>query len=182
MHYFSILISVICLLFLNSCTGDYQVIHAFDNNKDESSQEHNITNDFIVVDIKGEVMYPGVYKIREGSLLIELIDLAGGYTKHADIDKINQASIIYANQMIQIPKLVELTYENSTNGTSNSLININQASSTELSKLPGIGTAKAEAIVAYREGIGYYSSIEDLKKVKGIGNDLYEKVKDYVCI
>ncbi|GAB4342180.1 MAG: hypothetical protein Kow0089_17050 [Desulfobulbaceae bacterium] len=56
-------------------------------------------------------------------------------------------------------------------------ININSATAAELEALPGIGPAKAEAIVKYREEHGKFKKIEDLVLVKGIGEKVLEKIK-----
>ena len=61
-------------------------------------------------------------------------------------------------------------------------ININQATVKELSALPGIAKKKAEAIIAYREKNGKFSTIEDIKKVEGIGKDIFEKIKDHIVL
>ena len=61
-------------------------------------------------------------------------------------------------------------------------ININRASLLELISLPGIGEKKAQAIIEYRENIGSFKSKEDIKKVKGIGEGIYTKIKDIIEI
>lgn len=61
-------------------------------------------------------------------------------------------------------------------------ININNASLLELISLPGIGEKKAQAIIEYREKIGSFKSKEDIKKVKGIGEGIYTKIKDIIEI
>lgn len=59
-------------------------------------------------------------------------------------------------------------------------ININTATVAELETLPGIGPAKAEAIVKYREEKGNFKSAEDLKNVQGIGDKMYEKISSEI--
>ena len=66
--------------------------------------------------------------------------------------------------------------------TTNFPININTASQEELETLPGIGASKAEAIIEYRNEKGNFQTIEELKEVTGIGENLYEKVKDYITV
>lgn len=61
-------------------------------------------------------------------------------------------------------------------------ININTASASDFDKLPGIGASKAESIVQYREKNGPFEKIEDLKEISGIGDALFEKIKDYITI
>ncbi len=61
-------------------------------------------------------------------------------------------------------------------------INLNTATKDELETLPGVGASKAEAIIQYREEIGVFKNIEELKEVSGIGDALFEKVKDYITV
>lgn len=62
------------------------------------------------------------------------------------------------------------------------LISINSATLEELLTLPGIGSSKAEAIIEYRNQIGRFTSLEQIKEVSGIGNSVYEKIKDYITL
>lgn len=61
-------------------------------------------------------------------------------------------------------------------------ININTASANELLKLSQIGEKKAEAIVTYRDEHGSFTAIEDITKVKGIGDKIFEKIKDHITV
>ena len=75
--------------------------------------------------------------------------------------------------------------ENSESNTDTSIqeiININTATASDFDKLPGIGASKAEAIIQYREEHGNFSRIEDLKEISGIGDALFEKIKDYITV
>lgn len=64
----------------------------------------------------------------------------------------------------------------------NILVNINTAGKDELTKIPGVGDSKAHAIIKYREENGDFNDIEDIKKVSGIGESLFEKIKDYITV
>jgi competence protein ComEA len=61
-------------------------------------------------------------------------------------------------------------------------INLNTASKDELVALPGVGPAKAQAIVDYRKAHGPFKSIEELKDVKGIGAKRFEKIKGDLAV
>lgn len=61
-------------------------------------------------------------------------------------------------------------------------INLNKATLTELTSLPGIGNAKATAIIAYRKTHGNFQNIEEIKKVTGIGDAVYEKIKEQIIV
>ncbi|WP_235801820.1 ComEA family DNA-binding protein [Ureibacillus manganicus] len=69
-----------------------------------------------------------------------------------------------------------------TTFTASNLININLANESDLLTLPGIGPSKAQAIITYRDENGRFQSIEDLKKVSGIGDKTFEKLKEFITI
>lgn len=62
------------------------------------------------------------------------------------------------------------------------VVNINTATKAELDTLPGIGPSKAEAIITYRETVGRFNTIEDIKNVKGIGDKTFQNLKDYITV
>ena len=66
------------------------------------------------------------------------------------------------------------------NQSDQGLININSATKEQLLKIPGIGEAKAKAIINYREKNGNFKTIEDIQNVEGIGSKLYEEIKIYI--
>ncbi len=67
------------------------------------------------------------------------------------------------------------------NGSSDK-ININKADETQLQDIPGIGPAKASAIIEYRELNGSFKTIEDIKNISGIGDKTFEKLKDLISV
>lgn len=73
--------------------------------------------------------------------------------------------------------------ENRTSKYKSNLVNINTATESELSdNLKGIGNVMAKRIVEYRDKNGGFSSIEEIKNVKGIGEKLFDKIKDYITV
>lgn len=146
------------------------------------------------VDIKGEVLRPGVYEFSCESRIQEVIKKAGGFTEEADETKINLAQKISDQMQIIVPNLhskqeegvTEGNYEkgNSSNTTpSNSkqgTVNINTATLEELQTIKGIGKKKAEAILQYRKEHGAFRSKEDLLQVKGIGKKALEAIESQV--
>ncbi|GAM13332.1 helix-hairpin-helix domain-containing protein [Mesobacillus selenatarsenatis] len=152
--------------------------------KDESNVEEKIM--VMMADIKGAVENPGVYEIYEGGRVVDLIELAGGLAKDADTAAINFALYVQDEMAIYVPRIGEdvnavlpvQVGETAENGT----VNLNSAGSSELQTLPGIGPAKAEAIIEYRESNGPYKSIEDLKEISGIGDKTFEKLKDLISV
>lgn len=155
--------------------------------KDELEQPESI-----MVDVKGQIHKPGVYQAHNGERVIDVINRAGGVTEKADKTQVNFAEHIQDEMVIYIPAKGEeglMTPVPSggsgvtANGSaSQAKINLNQADATELQNLPGIGPAKAAAIIEYRETSGAFQTVEDLKNVSGIGDKTFEKLKDLVDI
>lgn len=147
----------------------------------------NNTTNKIIVEIKGEVKNPDVYEIDDGSIIRDLINMAGGLTEEANIDGINRAEKLRANQLIVIPNK-DSTNNNiisnsvSTGVSSDGIININTATLSELQNINGIGEVKAQSIIDYREKNGGFKSIEEIKNVDGIGSKTFEKIKDQISI
>lgn len=158
----------------------------------EVVQTENISNNKIIVEIKGEVNNPNVYFLNEGSRLYELIDMAGGTTDLADISNVNRAASLMDGQCVVIENINDknnlgTVASSSEVGGVGSLggeprININTASKDELTKLSGVGDSKAEAIIEYRTKSGGFKKVEDLKNVDGIGEKTVEKLKDKITV
>ncbi len=134
------------------------------------------------VDISGAVVKPGVYVVSSDTRIFELIEKAGGLQEDADIDSINRASFVKDGDKIIIPKKGE-TGDATSSGTeaSSGKVNINTASVDELKTLSGVGDAIAGRIVEYRKG-KRFSSPEDIKNVKGIGDSTYERIKGSITV
>lgn len=142
--------------------------------------------------VSGEVKNPGVVTIENSKRLIDAIDLLGGFTEEADLNKINLAMTIEDEMHYIIPKIGEEINNNNNNENAtqnniksqegNSKININIANVSDLDKLPGIGEATANKILNYREEKGQFKSIEEIKNVNGIGDKKYEDIKEMITI
>ena len=146
------------------------------------------------VDIKGEVLRPGVYEFSCVSRIQEVIKKAGGFTEEADETKINLAQKISDQMQIIVPNLHSkqeggVTEGNSEKGNSSNTIpsnskqgtvNINTATLEELQTIKGIGKKKAEAILQYRKEHGAFRTKEDLLQVKGIGKKALEAIESQV--
>ena len=146
------------------------------------------------VDIKGEVLRPGVYEFSCESRIQEVIKKAGGFTEEADEIKINLAQKISDQMQIIVPNLNSkqeggVTEGNSEKGnlsntTPSNLkqgtVNINTATLEELQTIKGIGKKKAEAILQYRKEHGSFRTKEDLLQVKGIGKKALEAIESQV--
>ncbi len=165
-------------------------------NTQECVDAHKKEPKTIYVYVCGAVYAPGVYAIEEGSRICDLFQIAGGLTEGAAEDYWNQARILSDGEMIYVPTEEEAkersdaqksaagstTGQSDTNSGETKKININTASIEELMTLPGIGEAKALAIIAYRQENGDFSNIEQLKDISGIKDGVYTKIKDYIVV
>lgn len=187
---------------------DINTIETSEENETKEQEKVDITKK-IMVYITGEVKNPGIYELEENSRIKDVIEKAGGLKETADITDINLATILQDEDKITIPtkdKTMEekqnteriqsnkqsKTTEKSQNTTSistnttgknqNTKVNINTATQTELETLPGIGPSIASKIVSYRKENGKFKSIEEIKKVNGIGESKYKKIKELIKV
>lgn len=141
----------------------------------------------IFVHVCGAVKKPDVYKLKEGTRIVEAIRLAGGLTKNAAGDLINQAAILTDGQQLYIPTVNEAGDSGRNNSTSSGTIqsdkvNINTANEEELMTLTGIGEAKAKSIIDYRQANGGFKNIEDIKNIDGIKESVFNKISDKITV
>ena len=182
------------------------------DNKEVSAENVEITKTDVTnvtskvyVDIKGSVKKPGVYQVSADSIVWNVINLSGGFTKNAYTKNINLSQkvkdemVIYVfskNEMSKMNNTVKtdtacttnvinydncITTEKNATETSTSLVNINTASKEELMNVSGIGASKADSIIAYRIKTPF-SKIEDIMNVSGIGESLFDKIKKYITV
>jgi competence protein ComEA len=144
----------------------------------------------VTIDIAGEVINPGVYKLKGEGRINDALVVAGGLAAGADRDwvekNLNQAERLVDGQKIYIPKVGEsITSGKNVLGTSQSeskIIRINTATVEELDKLSGVGPAIAGRIIDYRTKVGGFKNIEELKLVSGIGDKLFDKIKNEIAL
>ena len=195
----------------------YQKLSLKKNQKEEIVQEEEVSfkkmeskeENYIKVDIKGEVVLPGIYSLVEGSRVIDVIAMAGGLGENADTSVVNLSKKIYDEMVIIIYSRDQVAHFYETKQQEknvldqcrsneeyalvndaciqeevdfSSKININRASVEELMTLPGIGEAKAKDIIAYREEVGPFQTIEDIMNVHGIGESVYSQIKENIIV
>lgn len=144
----------------------------------------------IYVYVCGAVNCPDVYQAEEGSRLFEFIEMAGGFTSEAATSSLNLARIVSDGEQIRVFTQEEIAQgmtvvsesDTAQSGTGDGLVNINTASLSELTGVSGIGESRAQAIIDYREKNGAFRSIEEIKKVDGIKDGLFSKIKDFITI
>jgi competence protein ComEA len=144
----------------------------------------------ILVHVAGAVAGPGVYTLPAGSRVQDAVQAAGGLLPQADPNNINMAAFVQDGDQVIIPTLppTPLPESQATPGTDTRapgmivLININTATQTELESLPEIGPAIAQKIIEYRQKNGPFKKIEDIMKVPGIGEKIFEAIKQLITV
>lgn len=151
--------------------------------------ESSLPKQEITVYVTGAVNKPGLVKVPEGARAADAVNACGGLLPTADGEKINMAQSLKDGQQLKVPEKA------GTNGKTDSgkmdktkaadsgeKVNINTADEKALDTLPGVGPAMAKRIIEYRESEGAFQSIEDIKKIRGIGEAKFAKMKDKICI
>ncbi|MBO7362257.1 MAG: helix-hairpin-helix domain-containing protein [Lachnospiraceae bacterium] len=144
----------------------------------------------IVVYICGSVQDPGVYELPAGSRVCDGLDAAGGFSEGADEKRINLAGMLEDGDMVFFPEVGEALAEGASDyitgreeqSATGALININTAGEQALCTLPGIGSSKAQAIISYREEHGSFKDIKEIMNVNGIGENLFNQIKDLIRV
>lgn len=160
------------------------------------------------VDIKGAVNLPGIYSMKTSSRVIDVINEAGGLTELADTSVINLSKkiidemviIIYTKDQVanftKVKETEKIIQDKCNQLDENSLkndacikteeittkISINNSSKEQLMTLQGIGESKANDIIKYREENGPFNTIEDIKNVPGIGDNLFAQIKEDITL
>lgn len=133
--------------------------------------------------ICGEVVSPGVYEMEEGSRIFQAVEKAGGFTERAAVESLNMAERISDGMKIEVLNVEEAKAAASApSGGIKSKVNLNSASREELMTLRGIGEAKADDIIRYREVHGRFETIRDIMKISGIKDSAFEKIKEDITV
>lgn len=145
----------------------------------------------ICVHVCGAVNAPGVYEMAEGSRVCDAVALAGGFAEDADSTWINQAGYVQDGQQLYVYTAEETQGlsrdapphgEAAVQDTADGLVNLNTAGREELMTLPGIGEAKADAIIAWRTEHGAFGAIEEIQQISGIKEAVFSKIKDRITV
>lgn len=175
--------------------------------KKQAKEDKETVSQKVLIDVKGEVNTPGVYELTVDNTVIDAIKKAGGLTSQSDTSNINLSKkledemviIVYSKEEIkEMNKEIEcppcndvcvtkedekaLLEEKETEEKITGKVNLNEADIEALQTLDGIGEVKAKAIIDYRDKNGPFKQIEDIKNVSGIGDSVYEKIKDNITV
>lgn len=159
-----IFVIAVFIFYLFSCNEKNEVINV---------SSINSKNDLVVVNVSGEVYRAGKYEISKTWTIKMLFEYVG-VKDTADLSGFDLLGNVESRNYY-IPKIVHTKEEDSKK------VNINKASKEELMTLQGIGESIAGRIISYREK-NPFKSIEELKNVSGIGEKLYEKIKDFITV
>lgn len=200
----SVLLNIVFLLNPKKITKKEIIYKEAKITKEENKTEK------IFVEIKGAIVTPGVYEMNINNRVIDLINKAGGLLDNANVDYLNLSSKlkdemvvkVYTNEELNDKKKVEIIYEyipmdcecpikeceikEETKININKMtneetkININKATKEELMTLSGFGETKALNVLKYRSENGNFKKIEDIMNVSGIGENVFNKIKEYI--
>lgn len=148
---------------------------------EENVEENVKESEKILVYVCGAVKEAGVIAIEPGARMVDAVAAAGGMVPEADETYLNLAQRLTDGQKIYVPTKKEADLWR-TQEKQEQKININTADKDELCQLPGIGERKAQDIIAYREKYGNFQKIEDLMKISGIKENLYNKLADQITV
>jgi len=137
----------------------------------------------LIINVAGKVKNPGVYQLPQGSRVVDAIEAAGKQLKGVDISDINLARILVDGEQILVggsrvasgkaaPKKI----------TADNPLDINRASITQLDTLPGIGPVTAQRIIDYRTKVGRINTVDELKKISGLGGAKFEEIKNLLRV
>lgn len=174
---------------------------------EKKDEDKNVLVSKYYVDIKGEVKNPGIYEVSSDARINDVIKLSGGLTKNADVSIINLSKKVMDEMVIKIyskkevsdaknsinkePEVIEIIKEiekecvcpvssdTNTNNSKDGKININTATKEELMTIPRIGESKADIIIEYRNN-KKFENIDEIKNISGIGDKLFESIKEYI--
>lgn len=146
--------------------------------------EEPLLPEALFIDLKGQVTRPGVYEMKPGDRIVDLLAAAGGMTGDADDTHVNLAQLLTDEMIVYIPRDGEEIpvpqAKSAESAESGAKINLNTADLNELQTLPGIGPAKAQAIITHRETAGLFTKPEEITNVSGIGEKTFENLKEFI--
>lgn len=151
----------------------------------DALEEEEVQPETLYVYVCGQVRNPGVYKLESGDRITHALMAAGGMTDQAAPNYLNQAERLEDGQKIYVPTIEEaltLPEEEVQGEITDGRVNLNTADKATLTSLSGIGEERAEAIISYREANGSFQSVEDIMKVEGIKEGIFNRIKDQIKV
>jgi len=141
-----------------------------------------IAPDETVVDMAGAVARPGVYRLATGARVDDAVRAAGGPAGDADLDRVNLAAKVADGQRVYVPHRGEPAPADDVGGGADGPLDLNTATLEQLDALPGVGPATAQAILDYRAAHGAFHSLNELLRVRGIGDARFAALRSRVRV
>jgi competence protein ComEA len=141
-----------------------------------------VTSGEVQVHVAGAVVTPGLYRLRAGARVAEVVEAAGGFAADARPDAVNLAEPVVDGTQVYVPGADDPVVPADGGGVAapgvDARVDINRATAAELETLPGIGPTRAGAIVEHREAHGPFASVDALADVPGIGQATIDGLRD----
>ncbi len=137
----------------------------------------------LTVHVTGAVGYPGLVVVDDGARVADAIEQAGGAGDDAELHRLNLARPLQDGEQVHVPRDGEDLPPGATEhhtGQAGGPIDLNRADAAALETLPGIGPARAQAIIEHRETHGPFAEPGDLRDVPGIGEATFQRIADDV--
>ncbi|NCZ76457.1 MAG: ComEA family DNA-binding protein [Actinobacteria bacterium] len=132
----------------------------------------------LIINVAGKVLNPGVYQLPQGSRVIDALKAAGNQLKGVDISDINLARVLVDGEQILIGASNHVSLKAKTKKiTVDNPLDLNRATLAQLDTLPGIGPVTSQRIIDYRKKVGRINSVDELKKISGLGGAKFEEIK-----
>ena len=132
----------------------------------------------ITVYVSGAVVKPGVVAMRKTERVEQAIAVCGGVLPQADLTNVNLAQPLKDGMQIRVPERADAGGSAAKMAESDGKIHINTADEKKLDELPGVGPVMAKRIVEYRNEHGPFESVDDLTKIRGIGEEKLAKIRE----
>jgi len=137
----------------------------------------------LIINVAGKVNNPGVYQLPQGSRVIDAIKAAGNQRKGVDISDINLARLLVDGEQILVGSAKPSSGRTPVKKiTTDNPLDINRATIAQLDTLPGIGPVTAQRIIDYRTKVGRINSVDELKKISGLGGAKFEEIKSLLRV
>ena len=132
----------------------------------------------LIINVAGKVLNPGVYQLPQGSRVIDALKAAGNQLRGVDISDINLARVLVDGEQILIGASKHTSLKAKPKKvTVDNPLDLNQATLAQLDTLPGIGPVTSQRIIDYRKKVGRINSVDELKKISGLGGAKFEEIK-----
>lgn len=187
-----VLVVLALVRFVPTETSASQDFEAPAQAEEQAASEQDSDVRQVGVDVEGAVASPGLYLVSADARVNDAVAAAGGMTSDADRQRVNLAQKVEDGMQVYVPSREEVPAATGTtttgagqalsSGASKGKVNLNTASAEELQTLSGIGPSLSQRIIDYRQANGPFKSVDDLRKVSGIGDTRFKSLKDLVCV